>query len=134
MNCKKGDLAFVVKSEFEGNVGALVEVIEPDVRKTFEAGSFVWRVRSLGRQLFGRHCDTGKVSDDATQGTAFDHQLRTITGWEPQLGVVDEIFSPQPLLGEKGYPFRSILPEDFNPTAVALGIRRRNWTPQQEAK
>lgn len=132
MNCKKGDLAFIAKSNFKENIGAVVEIIEPDVQRTFELGSFVWRVKTSGRPLSGFNLNTKSNREGVVTGIAFDHQLRPITGWTPEPGVVDEVFSPEPLFGEKGWLYRAVLPTDFDPMAVALGIR--NWTPQQEAK
>lgn len=122
MNCKKGDLAFVAKSNFKENIGAIVEIIEPDLKMTFELGSFVWRVKTSGRALSGFNLKAKENRKGLVQGIAFDHQLRPITGSEPTPGFADEVFSPEPLFGERGYPFRSILPADFDPMAVALGI------------
>lgn len=123
MNCKKGDLAFIAKSNFKENIGAIVEIIEQDVERTLEFGSFVWRVKTSGRALSGFNLKTKFNRQGVVQGVAFDHQLRPITGWDQPIGVIDEVFSPEPLFGEAGYPYLSVLPADFDPMAVALGIR-----------
>ncbi|MBC8642117.1 hypothetical protein IAG25_35520 [Caballeronia sp. EK] len=133
MNCKKGDLAFIARSNFKENVGAVVEIIEPDVQRTFELGSFVWRVKTSGRPLSGFNLNTKSNREGVVTGIAFDHQLRPITGWTPEPGVVDEVFSPEPLFGEKGYPFRAVLPADFDPMAVAFGIRKPNQRTEVSA-
>lgn len=108
MNCKKGDLAYVVKSDFPENIGAVVEVIEPDVDRSFQLGAFMWRVKTAGRPMHSKNLNTGKLRSDAMTGVAFDDCLRPITGWTPEPGVIDEVFDPVPLFGEPGFPFGKV--------------------------
>ena len=50
MNCKPGDLAYVVRDkEFPENVGRIVEVIQPAMLDGSEAPGFWWDVRALGK-------------------------------------------------------------------------------------
>ena len=72
MNCKSGDLAVIVESEVEDNIGLFVDVIEPYCGpvELLESGA-VWRCKAKGvigyRNLRGERFDLadGPIPDRA---------------------------------------------------------------------
>lgn len=70
MRCRVGDIAVVTASDFEQNVGCLVEVTGPALVE----GD--WRVRSLGRLFVGINCVGFTVRHH--EADALDSQLRPL--------------------------------------------------------
>lgn len=98
MNCKPGDLAFIVRSDFPENIGKPVEVLNLGVQ--VEQG-FVWYVKSSS--LLAGWAE-GETVGYATHLRIFDHDLRPI--------------SP-PLFRDD-----ACIEDTFDPVFVALGISR----------
>jgi hypothetical protein len=78
MNCRKGDLAVIVRATHPENIGALVEVIAEGI-----VGGRVtrphWRVRAVDRYLKVTFERTGGIAH-AREGYAFDDDLRRFVG------------------------------------------------------
>lgn len=107
MNCSPGDIAYIVSSDFEENVGRPVEVTGLGAEGE---GGWWWYVKSAS--LLAGWTD-GNERGFATHMRIFDHDLRPIS-------------AP---------PVRQLRIEDsFNPIAVALGIRRRILTQPEPSK
>lgn len=99
MNCNKGDLAVVVSSVWESNIGLFVEVIGPwspgqcGVHDLLESGP-IWHCKAKGKiryeSVFGRtvYMDEGPIPD---------HLLRPIRPRQTECdkNVIHEIDSPQ---------------------------------------
>lgn len=98
MNCKSGDLAVIVESRVDTNVGGLVRVIGID--QWCEPG--VWCVEALSRltDLWGMRCNPGHI------GYAEDSKLRPIR--DPGDDAKDETLSWKPVPSTKE-PKREIL-------------------------
>lgn len=90
MNCKPGDLAVIVRSLVESNVGGMVRIIGID--ETCEPGE--WRVEALSRlwDQHGKFCLPGHI------GYADDHRLRPLN--DPGDDAVDETLLWKPTLRE----------------------------------
>lgn len=105
MNCKPGDLAYVVRALHEDHIGKVVEVLNDSM--TFPQAGFCWLVRA--RDPIGAECPkTGR-----------------------KLGFFNEVFCPddwlRPISGvpiENDTPVSVNLPEAFK---LALGIEMRVW-------
>lgn len=100
MNCKPGDLAIVVNSQFEENLGVLVEVTGPPEHFIHTTD---WHVRSAGlRPIVGTN-QFGRM-EACTEADVADVCLRPIRG-EPE-SAVDEIreLAPHELEGVAIWP------------------------------
>lgn len=84
MNCKPGDLAIMVSSEIQENIGLIFEVISLHIEASNEYGKPVWNITSPRKTMSG----DGELSQD---GIAFDSQLRPITGLPITDDVTDEV-------------------------------------------
>lgn len=79
MNCERGDVAIITRSNVDGNFGALVEVLRP-----WEQRPGWWWVRSLSgprQQNDGRFVDVATVADTALK------PIQGTLGFEP--GAID---------------------------------------------
>jgi hypothetical protein len=83
MNCKVGDLAYIVVTESEVNRGAVVEVISLNPIATDLFGCPTWNVRSC-RPLVN-------TIDVSIEGNCEDCRLRPISGVPLKDEVTDEI-------------------------------------------
>lgn len=52
LNCKEGDLAVIVRSEFPENVGKVVEVICRFEHEHLDRSRWYWHVRTAGQDLW----------------------------------------------------------------------------------
>ena len=76
MNCKPGDLAFIVRSDFPENIGRIVRVVAASGNWTYASGTyFNWEVAVIGSPLTGNK-DGRYVKD--TAGIIPDSFLRPI--------------------------------------------------------
>jgi len=88
MNCVPGDMAVIVRSSRQENIGAIVEVLRPATSNGFAVGeahfecgtwwnrggdSFIWVVKATGRKLVASN---GTFS--STERLFSDHNLRPI--------------------------------------------------------
>lgn len=55
MRCQAGDIAVIVASGFDGNIGGLVKVLRPSEDSTFELPE--WECESLGRLMSFEYLD-----------------------------------------------------------------------------
>ncbi|MCM2493294.1 hypothetical protein ACVCIH_17740 [Burkholderia glumae] len=83
MNCKPGDLAYIVGG-FPENFGAVVEVMGSEPDRSVKHGFVVWEVKFSG-QLRGR-CRTAKGL-----GAIPDRYLRPISGVPLTDDMTDEV-------------------------------------------
>lgn len=86
MNCKPGDLAYLVTSDFPENVGRVVEVTKDGYLCD---GGWVWSVVST-IPMKGWIPGTQKVSASCNLD-AFDNELRPISGVPVTDDVEDEV-------------------------------------------
>ncbi|MDR5776269.1 MULTISPECIES: hypothetical protein [unclassified Caballeronia] len=103
LRCKPGDLAYVVSSEFQQNIGAVVEVVEA---AGMIEGMWAWHFES-SRPLVGLIPGCPRIIS-AKDGTIADECLRPISG--------------VPI--EEETPVSVNLPEAFK---LVLGIEMRDW-------
>lgn len=73
MNCKPGDLAYIVRSEIQANLGAVVEVLSINIELTNIMGEPFWNVRAC-RPLEVMHGGLAEL------GNIEDRRLRPISG------------------------------------------------------
>jgi hypothetical protein len=73
VNCKPGDLAYIIRSEIPENVGAVVEVLRLDAEQSIESGEPVWWTRSPAPTMHSN----GVIDYD---GVVEDSRLRPISG------------------------------------------------------
>lgn len=82
MNCKPGDLAFIIRSDFPENVGRIVRVVSAIGNRPFQGGiDFMWLVYADGSVV------TASFNGEAVQvreGCIGDSLLRPIRP-EPEL-------------------------------------------------
>jgi hypothetical protein len=90
MNCKPGDLA-ILTGGFAENLGAIVEVIEPNIEYTAEFGHQIWRVRVTGLALKVRGRFSGAERSCNHVCNALDRQLRPISGLPIDEEITDEV-------------------------------------------
>ena len=85
MNCKPGDLAFIIRSDFPENIGRIVRVVKYAGVATFRrAGTlYLWVVEAQGSPLRGKWLNSGVISSEFTS-LAPDADLRPIRP-EPEL-------------------------------------------------
>ena len=95
MNCKPGDLAYIVASQLPENIGRAVEVLHPS-EPILEAPA--WIIRVTGRPLAGLD-DKGNVGY-AQMTRHLDSCLRPITGPSATDDTETEIVRPAPQLVE----------------------------------
>jgi hypothetical protein len=83
MNCKPGDLAYIVRSARPETVGVVVEVLEPITHR----GTPMWRVRAVRpvKKMNGDFGYEGDIEDD---------RLRPISGVPVNDEVTDDIKEP----------------------------------------
>ncbi|MDR6393038.1 hypothetical protein [Paraburkholderia phenoliruptrix] len=83
MNCKPGDLAYIVKSGRPETIGVIVEVLEPLIH----GSTPMWRVRALRpvKKYSGEFGCEGNIEDD---------RLRPISGVPVNDEVTDDIKEP----------------------------------------
>nr|WP_164465573.1 hypothetical protein [Burkholderia gladioli] len=96
MNCKPGDLAYVVRARNAENVGAIVEVLHVAVHgvdfvSSSDAPGHVWMVRS--RRLLARATANGRPLPPALERPFADACLRPIGG----VPVTDEVEDEAPV-------------------------------------
>jgi hypothetical protein len=84
LNCKPGDLAYVVRSVIPENIGIVVEVLRACTEYDCYANDPAWWVRSPSPTM---HTD-GSFQRD---GTAYDRNLRPISGVPVDEEVTDEV-------------------------------------------
>ncbi|WP_175683860.1 hypothetical protein [Burkholderia cenocepacia] len=86
MNCKPGDLAYLVASDFQENIGRIVEVTK---QGWMEDGRWVWTVTSSA-PLTGWILEPLSVGR-STMVNVFDDELRPISGVPVTDDVKDEV-------------------------------------------
>lgn len=100
MNCKPGELAFVVSSQFPENIGTIVEIIDIAARATAKLGAATWKVKTAARGFKTKNIYSGKVSSDVNLAIALDSNLRPIRGFDLEKGIRDELFDPKPIFSD----------------------------------
>ncbi|CAJ0899602.1 hypothetical protein R6138_04352 [Ralstonia thomasii] len=73
MNCKPGDLAYIVRSEIQANVGAVVEVLSINIELSNAMGEPFWNAQACRplETMFGGFREIGTIEDS---------RLRPISG------------------------------------------------------
>jgi hypothetical protein len=96
MNCKPGDLAFVISDDFPENVGRMVSVLRRVPDTFLQSNLLCWEVEVAGSTPL-RVYERDKVSIGSAMvcGT-YDYQLRPIRAPGITTEEVKELFSPSP--------------------------------------
>ena len=85
MNCKPGDLAFIIRSDFPENIGLIVRVVSWGGMLRHRSGGALslWNVEAQGSPLRGKWLSSGVVSSERVSLVP-DQDLRPIRP-EPEL-------------------------------------------------
>lgn len=84
MNCKPGDLAYIVKTDIPANLGAVVQVLSIDISLSNLIGQPFWTAKACRplETIYGDFTDLGTIEDS---------RLRPISGVPVHEEKTDEV-------------------------------------------
>lgn len=93
MNCKPGDLAYIVCDDFPENVGRVVEILRPATLDGTESPGFWWEVRAIGAPMPTLYHGEAEFAGYVNEMESLDADLRPISGVPVDDEVCNEVMA-----------------------------------------